>query len=128
MAEQITLGIKVEVKTFFEGSFANNNELFYAFGYKISITNTSRDTVKLLSRSWNIYDALNDFEQVTGEGVIGKKPVLMPGENHTYTSGCLLKSPFGAMNGHYTMINFSNSTQFQVIIPTFKLNASFNLN
>ena len=128
MVEQITKGIKVSVETHFEGAFSKNSEVFYAFGYTITITNNSRDTVKLLSRCWTIYDSLNDIEQVTGEGVIGKKPVLQPGNSHQYTSGCLLKSPFGAMNGYYTMINFTSSTQFQVGIPTFKLNSKFNLN
>jgi len=128
MVEQVTKGIRVSVDTYFEGSFTKNNEIFYAFGYRVSITNNSQDTVQLLSRSWFIYDALNVREQVVGEGVIGKKPVLKPGDTHTYNSGCLLKSPFGAMKGHYTMINFSNSGQFQVMIPTFKLSATHVLN
>ena len=128
MVEQITKGIKVSVETYFEGSFIKNNEVFYAFGYKVTISNTSKDTVQLLSRSWFIYDALNSPERVVGEGVIGQKPVLKSREIHTYSSGCLLKSPFGSMKGYYTMINFTTSAQFQVEIPSFSLNAVHILN
>jgi len=73
-------------------------------------------------------EALNTNEVIIGEGVVGEKPVLVPGDRHTYTSGCVLKSPFGAMKGSYQMINPSNSKQFKVIIPTFKLSASFAQN
>ena len=59
MVEQVTKGIRVSVDTYFEGSFTKEGVLFYAFGYKVSITNNSEDTVQLLSRSWDIYDALN---------------------------------------------------------------------
>ena len=128
MVEQVTNGIRVSVETHFEGSFIKNNETFYAFGYHVTIANSSKDTVQLLSRSWFIFDALNTPERVVGEGVIGKKPVLNPRESHTYSSGCLLKSPFGAMRGHYIMINFTTSEQFKVEIPSFNLNAIHILN
>lgn len=128
MVEQITKGIRVSVNTYFEGSFTKNEEIFYAFGYRVTITNTSNDTVQLLSRSWSIFDALNHPERVVGEGVIGKKPVLKSRETHTYSSGCLLKSPFGSMKGYYIMINFTTSEQFKVEIPSFNLNAIHILN
>ena len=128
MVEQITKGIRVSVNTYFEGSFTKNEEIFYAFGYRVTITNTSNDTVQLLSRSWSIFDALNHPERVVGEGVIGKKPVLKSKETHTYSSGCLLKSPFGSMKGYYIMINFTTSEQFKVEIPSFNLNAIHILN
>jgi ApaG protein len=57
-----------------------------------------------------------------------KKPVLKPGESHTYSSGCLLSSPHGAMRGFFNMINFTSTKAFKVIVPTFKLNAPFALN
>ena len=67
-----------------------NYKMHYAFGYTITIENQSKDAVQLTSRHWKIYDSLNDIEQLDGEGVIGKKPVIEPGESHTYNSGCLL--------------------------------------
>jgi len=59
---------------------------------------------------------------------IGKKPVLKPGESHTYNSGCLLSSPFGAMKGYYKMVNFTSTRKFKVMIPGFKLSTPFALN
>ena len=128
MVQQVTRGIKISVETHFEGTFYKNYKVHYAFGYKVTIENQSKDSVQLRSRHWQIYDALNNIEIVDGEGVIGKKPVLKPGESHTYNSGCLLTSPFGAMQGHYNMVNFTTTQKFKVSIPTFKLSAIFAMN
>jgi ApaG protein len=128
MVQQVTRGIKISVETNFEGTVYKNYKVHFAFGYTVTIENQSKDSVQLNSRHWEILDALNNTEFVDGEGVIGKKPVLKPGESHTYTSGCLLTSPFGAMQGHYNMINLNNTTKFKVTIPAFKLSAQFALN
>lgn len=128
MVSQITRGIKISVLTNFEGTYFKNHKVHYAFSYEISIENHSKDSVQLTSRHWEIFDSLNDVEIVDGEGVIGKKPVLKPGEIHSYSSGCLLASPFGAMRGHFNMINFTSTKKFKVIVPTFKLSAPFALN
>lgn len=128
MVQQVTSGIKISVKPTFEGTFYKNYKVHFAFGYKVTIENQSKNAVQLNSRHWIIYDALNNVEIIEGEGVIGKKPVLKPGESHTYTSGCLLSSPFGAMHGHYNMINFTTTNKFKVYIPSFKLSAPFALN
>ena len=128
MVQQVTRGIKISVETNFEGSFYKNYKIQYAFEYTVTIENQSKDSVQLNARHWEILDALNNVEIVSGEGVIGKKPVLKPGESYTYTSGCLLTSPFGAMQGHYSMVNFTTTRKFKVIIPTFKLSAPFAIN
>ena len=128
MVEQITSGIKISVDTTFEGTFFKNYKIHFAFGYRITIENQSKDSVQLNTRHWEIYDSLNDIEKVDGEGVIGKKPVLKPGEKHTYSSGCLLASPFGAMRGYFNMINFTTTRTFRVIVPTFRLSAPFAIN
>ncbi|MGK0323786.1 MAG: ApaG protein [Psychroserpens sp.] len=128
MVQQVTSGIKISVETSFEGTFYKNYKVHFAFGYKVTIENQSKDAVQLNSRHWRILDALNNEEIVHGEGVIGKQPVLQPGEYHTYNSGCLLTSPFGAMQGHYNMINFTTTNKFKVAIPPFKLSAPFALN
>lgn len=128
MVQQVTRGIKISVETTYEGSFYKNYKIQYAFGYTITIENQSKDSVQLNARHWEILDALNNVETVSGEGVIGKKPVLKPGESHTYTSGCLLTSPFGAMQGYYSMVNFTTTKNFKVTIPTFKLSATFAIN
>lgn len=128
MVQQVTKGIKISVETNFEGTLYKNYKVHFAYGYKITIENQSKDSVQLNSRYWQIMDALNNVEVVEGEGVVGKKPVIKPGESHTYNSGCLLTSPFGAMNGYYNMVNFTTTKRFKVAIPTFKLSAPFAIN
>ena len=128
MVQQVTSGIKISVNTNFEGTFYKNYKIHFAFGYKVTIENQSKDSVQLTSRFWKIKDALNNTEIVEGEGVIGKKPVLRPGETHTYSSGCLLSSPFGSMNGYFNMVNFTSTKKFKVMIPSFKLSAPFAIN
>jgi ApaG protein len=128
MIQQVTRGIKISVQTSFEGTFYKNYKMHFAFNYVITIENQSKDYVQLNTRHWRIKDSLNRTEHVDGEGVIGKKPVLKPGQSHSYQSGCLLSSPFGNMSGFYNMVNFTTSNQFSVIIPAFKLSAPFALN
>lgn len=128
MVSQITQGIKISVSTSFEGTYFKNHRIQFAFSYHVTIENQSKDSVQLNTRHWEIYDSLNDLEVVDGEGVIGKKPVLKPGEKHTYSSGCLLSSPFGAMKGYFNMVNFTTTRNFKVYIPTFRLGAPFALN
>ncbi|MCU0350601.1 MAG: Co2+/Mg2+ efflux protein ApaG [Flavobacterium sp.] len=128
MVSQITKGIKISVSTSFEGTYFKNYKIHYAFTYLIAIENQSKDSVQLTSRHWEIFDALNPLEIVDGEGVIGKKPVIKPGETYTYSSGCLLSSPIGAMKGHFEMVNFTSTKKFKVIVPSFKLSAPFAIN
>lgn len=128
MVSQITRGIKISVLTSFEGTYFRNYKIHFAFTYQITIENQSKDSVQLHSRHWEIYDALNDVDTVDGEGVIGKKPVIKPGEVFSYSSGCLLSSPIGAMKGYFSMVNFTSTKTFKVLIPTFKLSAPFAIN
>lgn len=128
MVTQITKGIKVSVESSFEGTYYKESKLHYAFEYSVKIENQSKELVQLDSRHWVILDSLNEEETVDGEGVIGKKPVLKPGQSHTYTSGCLLASPYGAMYGYYRMINLNSTKKFNVMIPVFKLSTPFSLN
>ena len=128
MIQQVTQGIKISVKTEFDGTFYKNRKMQYAFAYNITIENQGKDVVQLTSRRWEIKDSLNNTEIVEGEGVIGQKPVLKPGERHSYTSGCLLFSPFGAMKGHYNMVNLATTRKFRVSIPLFNLSAPFSMN
>ena len=128
MVQQVTSGIKISVETDFQGTFFKNHKMHFAFGYEVTIENQSKDSVQLNSRFWRIFDSLNHTEVVEGEGVIGQKPVLQPGESHIYNSGCLLTSPFGAMQGFYNMVNFTTTNKFKVYIPSFKLSAPFALN
>ena len=128
MITQVTKGIKVSVETNFEGTFFKNYKMHYAFGYTITIENQSKEPVQLTARHWDIFDSLKEMESVDGEGVIGKKPVIRPGKNHTYSSGSLLASPVGAMKGFFQMANIASKNEFIVEVPTFKFAAPFVLN
>jgi ApaG protein len=128
MVTQITSGIKISVETNFEGTFFKDYKVQFAFGYEITIENQSKLAVQLDSRFWEIFDALNNKEIVTGKGVIGKQPIIYPGAHHTYNSGCLLESPFGAMQGYYNMVGLDQGKVFKVNIPKFDLSAPFALN
>ena len=128
MEQQITKGIKISVKTKFDGLIKRNLNAFNAFSYFITIKNESDDVVQLLERFWEISDALNDKEFVAGEGVVGQKPILNPKGQYTYRSNCFLLGDTGSMKGTFKMINTKNNTLFQVIIPTFQLSTTSFLN
>lgn len=128
MVQQVTEGIKVSVQTRFEGTFYTHQKKQYAFAYTITIENLGKTAVQLTSRFWKIRDSLNRTEIVQGEGVIGQKPVILPGSHHTYSSGCLLESPIGSMQGFYQMLNLATAQPFRVKIPNFKLHATFAMN
>ncbi|WP_397447348.1 Co2+/Mg2+ efflux protein ApaG [Polaribacter sp. R77954] len=121
MVEQITKGIRISVKTKFNGTSYRNNRLYYVFAYFVTIENHSLQTVKLTDRYWKIFDSLNKTETVEGEGVVGQTPVLKPKDTYSYSSGCFLESTIGAMKGFYAMQNVTSLETFKVFIPTFQL-------
>ncbi|NQZ20888.1 MAG: Co2+/Mg2+ efflux protein ApaG [Colwellia sp.] len=112
--------IAVSVKTEYIASQFIEHEKHYVFSYSISITNNDSKSVKLLSRYWLITDGDNKTSTVAGEGVIGKQPTIAPEQTFTYTSGCILKTPVGTMEGHYQVVDNDNKLQ-QVEIPVFGL-------
>lgn len=128
MVTQVTSGIKVSVETGFEGRFYSKHGPLYVFTYQVSIENLSNETVQLLGRHWFIYDTGDGPSEVEGTGVIGKQPVIAPGEVHTYSSGCHLRASIGAMRGVYNMVRLSDNTPFEVQIPTFQFFATSRLN
>tara|TARA_S200000501_G_scaffold366488_1_gene401289 strand:+ start:5664 stop:6050 length:387 start_codon:yes stop_codon:yes gene_type:complete len=128
MIQQITRGIRVSVETKFKGSFPKDNILHHGFIYTITIENQSKDVVQLLSRHWKITETTSNTQYINGDGVVGKKPVVKPGETHIYKSECLITSPIASMIGTYIMINFTSTKKFNVDIPPFKLNIPSILN
>ena len=96
------------------------------FQYSIRITNEGHETVQLLSRHWIITDAAECTEEVKGPGVVGKQPVLGPGESFEYSSWCPLKTSTGVMRGTYRMISESGE-QFDIEIAPFALKARYTV-
>ncbi|SJN21807.1 ApaG protein [Sphingobacterium sp. JB170] len=98
------------------------------FSYQITIENMSEFTIQLVNRHWDIYDTSGELRTIDGEGVVGLQPVLAPGEEHQYVSGCNLSSEIGYMKGSYEMVKQVDGSIFEVEIPRFELIATFKLN
>lgn len=107
------------VTGFVEGQSDAESKRF-VFAYTITIENTSENPFQLMSRHWLIEDANSKVEEVIGEGVIGEQPVILPGEQFTYSSGAVLQTEIGTMKGRYFMRG-ENDEEFEVEIPRFVL-------
>lgn len=92
----------------------------YLFAYTITVTNTGEVPAQLISRHWIITDAHEEIQEVRGLGVVGKQPLLKPGESFQYTSGSSLTTPVGTMKGTYQMVA-EDGTHFDAEIPEFTL-------
>jgi ApaG protein len=92
----------------------------YVFAYTIHIRNTGTMPARLLGRHWVITDANGNVQEVTGEGVVGEQPWLRPGEDFSYTSGAVLETHLGTMQGTYEMLA-DDGTRFDAPIPQFTL-------
>ncbi|HWT16790.1 MAG TPA: Co2+/Mg2+ efflux protein ApaG [Patescibacteria group bacterium] len=92
----------------------------YAFAYTITLRNEGEVPAKLLTRHWVITDANGRVEEVRGSGVVGEHPHLAPGEVFEYTSGAVLETPVGTMQGSYRMLA-DDGTAFDAQIPRFTL-------
>ena len=92
----------------------------YVFSYTITITNNGEVPARLISRHWIITDANGKVQEVSGDGVVGEQPHLNPGEEFRYSSGAVLETPVGAMQGLYRM-EADNGINFDAPIAPFTL-------
>ena len=92
----------------------------YVFSYTITITNTGEVPAQLIARHWIITNELSHVEEVKGLGVVGRQPLLQPGESFEYSSGCQLRTPTGTMQGTFLCVNHEGET-FEVEVPLFVL-------
>lgn len=92
----------------------------YVFSYTVTIVNEGKVPARLLTRHWIITDGDGSIQEVRGEGVVGEQPYLKPGEGFQYTSGTLMKTPFGSMTGSYQMMA-DDGVAFDAPIPEFYL-------
>ena len=122
MYQAETQGVRVTaVPSFMEGE-SSPSQGRYFWAYTIEILNLSPRTVQLMSRHWFITDGRGEVHEVRGEGVVGKQPVLRPGESFNYTSGCPLTTPDGSMRGSYAMRAESGEI-VDVEVPLFPLDS-----
>ena len=94
----------------------------YVFAYTITLENVGTVAAQLISRHWIITDASGEVQEVRGLGVVGRQPLLQPGEKFEYTSGTRLRTPTGTMHGSYFFVA-EDGERFEVDIPMFVLDA-----
>lgn len=112
--------IDVSVETHFLWQESDPTELRFVFAYTVTIENKGYFKSRLLNRHWLITNGDGYQETVDGPGVIGKMPMLMPGDCFEYTSGTVLETAFGTMEGHYEFED-DQGRRFKVPIPAFIL-------
>jgi ApaG protein len=112
--------IRIEVATNYVVDQSEPDVGRYVFAYTITIENLGDVPARLLSRHWVITDANGKVQEVTGDGVVGEQPHLNPGESFRYSSGAVLETPVGAMQGSYRMED-DNGINFEAPIPPFTL-------
>lgn len=95
--------IKIAVKTQYLEDRLPPEENKYAFAYRIDISNESQQNVTLKNRYWLITDGNGKKTEVQGEGVVGEQPLIEPGKSFQYTSGAILDTPVGSMQGYYEL-------------------------
>jgi ApaG protein len=112
--------ISVEVETSYVDEQSDPNERRYVFSYTITIRNEGAVPARLLTRHWIITDANGKVQEVRGDGVVGEQPHLKPGQGFRYSSGAVLETPVGAMQGSYEMID-DEGQRFDAPIRPFRL-------
>src|ERR1700741_4403150 len=112
--------IRVEVSTSYLDEQSSPSEQRYVFSYTITIRNEGQRSAKLLTRHWIITDANGRVKEVRGEGVVGEQPHLEPGQGFRYSSGAVLETPVGAMQGSYQMLA-DDGQHFDAPIAPFTL-------
>ncbi len=115
-----TCEISIEVATDYVHEQSEPDDGRYVFAYTITIANLGEVPARLLSRHWVITDANGKVQEVSGDGVVGEQPHLNPGEIFRYSSGAVLETPVGSMQGSYRM-EADNGKSFDARIPPFTL-------
>ena len=120
-----TEGIRITVQPFYLDGQSDVLQRKFVFAYFIRIENHTFHAVQLLRRHWFIHHATGRVEEVEGEGVVGKQPIIPAGGHHEYNSYCILETLEGSMEGTYLMQR-EQGELFRVTIPKFTLRAAAN--
>ncbi len=112
--------IKIQITSDFLAHQSDPDEHRYVFAYTISLENSGEIGARLLTRHWVITDAEGEVREVHGDGVIGETPYLEPGGGFRYSSGAILATPVGTMQGSYQWIG-DDGVPFDAPIPMFRL-------
>ena len=128
MSDTLTRGIRIVVRPRFVPEQSDPERKQWLFAYHVTIRNEGDLTVQLVSRHWVITDGEGEVEEVRGPGVVGHQPVLKPGEEFQYTSGCPLGTPVGTMHGEFNMVWPDRGEKFDAKIEPFRLAVPSALN
>ena len=112
--------IRVEVETAYLPEQSEPDDARFVFAYTITIRIDGQQSAKLLTRHWLITDSNGKTQEVRGDGVVGEQPQLKPGQGFRYSSGAVLETPVGAMQGSYQMIA-DDGAHFEAPIAPFRL-------
>jgi ApaG protein len=112
--------INVEVETSYLEDQSEPREQRFVFAYTVTVRNDGDVPARLVSRHWIITDSNGRTQEVRGEGVVGEQPHLKPGQGFRYSSGTVLETPVGAMQGSYHMLG-DDGERFEAPIPAFRL-------
>ena len=115
-----TYDVSVNVQPAYIAEQSDPGSNHFVFSYTVTIINNGNIPAKLLTRHWIITDGDGNIQEVKGEGVVGEKPYLKPGEGFSYTSGTMINTPIGSMHGSYQMIA-DDGVNFDAEIPAFSL-------
>ncbi len=113
--------VNITTKVKYEGLLGDSKHKKNVFSYVITVKNNSVRRIKLMSRKWLIMDSVDGKHTVEGEGVVGQKPELEPGQSFTYDSWCPIEGQLGEMSGYYYFIDMDTEEQLMVEIPRFSL-------
>ncbi|MDX1672729.1 MAG: Co2+/Mg2+ efflux protein ApaG [Balneolaceae bacterium] len=119
---QISNNVRVEVRPAYLEEESEPHFSKHVFGYFIEIHNQGSEPLRLVKRHWEIEDTSEGQFEVDGDGVVGQRPRIMPGDAHRYSSYCVLKSFTGSMRGHYLMER-DDGDSLRVAIPEFLLHS-----
>lgn len=122
MYSKQTNGLVVSVTPEFLEEHSRPDEGRFVWAYHITIVNEGSQRVQLLNRYWKIINAQGRTQEVRGAGVVGEQPVLDPGQEFSYTSGCPLETSSGVMMGSYEMVA-EDGSHFDISIPAFSLDS-----
>lgn len=120
--EAVTRNIAVSVETSFLERDSDPEQQYFVWAYRITIENRGGETVQLMTRHWQITDAMGRMQEVRGAGVVGEQPVLVPGASYTYSSGTPLSTASGFMRGSYQM-QTEDGERFDIDVPAFLLDS-----
>ncbi|MDE2295854.1 MAG: Co2+/Mg2+ efflux protein ApaG [Gammaproteobacteria bacterium] len=119
-AESQTPQIRVEVETAYLEEQSDPGDKRFVFSYTITIRNEGPIPARLLTRHWIITDANGNTKETRGDGVVGEQPYLKPGQGFRYSSGAVIETPVGTMQGSYQMLD-DDGRRFDAPIAPFRL-------